>query len=247
MTGDANAAILGAYDAGADEVLVNDSHWTMRNLLLEDLDRRAHLPGFQKPMRMVQGLDASYDAAVSRHQPARAGTEGGVLNHTLLGKEVQNLLLDGEPIGETRVERIGGGRAGRAGCVRGGRRQGVPGGAGGSRRGRPRPTRSRTGSKMPWSPRCLHPVVTDRESGGRGRRDAGSAAASAARARWRADLHVRAELHAASASICECIPGVVKPTPRTTEYRELAEPGDAGDRLRKLLLALQVGQQKIYS
>jgi D-aminopeptidase len=32
MTGDANAAIGGAYDAGAEAVLVNDSHWIMRNL-----------------------------------------------------------------------------------------------------------------------------------------------------------------------------------------------------------------------
>ena len=56
MTGDANAAILGAYEAGATEVLVNDSHWTMRNLLLERLDPRARLiKGFQKPMCMVQG------------------------------------------------------------------------------------------------------------------------------------------------------------------------------------------------
>jgi hypothetical protein len=57
MTGDANAAILGAYDAGATEVLVNDSHWTMRNLLLEQLDPRARMiKGFQKPMCMVQAL-----------------------------------------------------------------------------------------------------------------------------------------------------------------------------------------------
>src|SRR3984885_12054858 len=107
MTGDANAAILGAYDGGATEVLVNDSHWTMRNLLLEDLDPRARLiKGFQKPMCMVQGLDASFDAAVFVGYHSCAGTEGGVLNHTLLGKEVQNLLLNGEPIGETRLNAL---------------------------------------------------------------------------------------------------------------------------------------------
>src|SRR5271154_2565416 len=51
MTGDANAAILGAYDAGADEVLVNDSHWIMRNLLLERLDPRARtIKGFHKSL-----------------------------------------------------------------------------------------------------------------------------------------------------------------------------------------------------
>ena len=54
MTGDANAAILGAFDGGADEVLVNDSHWIMRNLLLEQLDPRARtIKGFHKSLCMV--------------------------------------------------------------------------------------------------------------------------------------------------------------------------------------------------
>src|SRR2546423_1430010 len=107
MTGDANAAVLGAYDAGATEVLVNDSHWIMRNLLLEQLDPRARMiKGFHKPMCMVQGLDESFDAAVFVGYHSCAGTEGGVLNHTLLGKEVQNLLLNGEPIGETRLNSL---------------------------------------------------------------------------------------------------------------------------------------------
>jgi hypothetical protein len=49
------------------------------------------------------------------------------------------------------------------------------------------------------------------------------------------------------ASICECIPGVAKPTPRTTEYRA-SSPSEAMPVIvAQLLLALQVGQQKIYS
>ena len=104
MTGDANAAVLGAYDGGADEVLVNDSHWIMRNLLLERLDPRARtIKGFHKSLCMVQGLDASYDGAVFVGYHACAGTEGGVLNHTMLGKEIQNVYLNGEPTGETRL------------------------------------------------------------------------------------------------------------------------------------------------
>ncbi|MGH3399413.1 MAG: M55 family metallopeptidase [Streptosporangiaceae bacterium] len=104
MTGDANAAILGAYDGGADEVLVNDSHWIMRNLLLERLDPRARtIKGFHKSLCMVQGLDASYHGAVFAGYHACAGTEGGVLNHTLLGKEIQNIYLNGEVTGETRL------------------------------------------------------------------------------------------------------------------------------------------------
>ncbi|HEX9546159.1 MAG TPA: M55 family metallopeptidase, partial [Acidimicrobiales bacterium] len=96
MTGDANAAIGGAYDAGAEAVLVNDSHWIMRNLLIHDLDKRARvIKGFHKPLCMLQGLDGSFGAAVFVGYHSCAGTEGGVLNHTMLGKEVQNIYLNG--------------------------------------------------------------------------------------------------------------------------------------------------------
>jgi len=49
------------------------------------------------------------------------------------------------------------------------------------------------------------------------------------------------------ASICECIPGIAKPTPRTTEYRASAPSQAMPVIVAQLLLALQVGQQKIYS
>ena len=38
MTADVNAAVAGAYEAGATHVLVNDAHAKMRNLIVEDLD-----------------------------------------------------------------------------------------------------------------------------------------------------------------------------------------------------------------
>src|SRR5512135_3794063 len=57
MTAETNAAIAGACDAGATGVLVNDSHGDMRNLVLDDLDRRAELiTGSLKPLSMVQGV-----------------------------------------------------------------------------------------------------------------------------------------------------------------------------------------------
>src|SRR5437773_1863056 len=64
MTRDTNAVIAGAFDGGADEVIVNDSHDLMRNLLVEDLDPRVWvIRGYHKPQAMVEGLDGSYNAA----------------------------------------------------------------------------------------------------------------------------------------------------------------------------------------
>lgn len=101
MTSDANAAIAGAYEGGASDVLVCDSHAPSRNLLPEELDPRARLVrGAYKPRRMAAGLDASFDAVLLVGYHARAGSGPGVLNHTWVGKELQSLRIQGEPAGE---------------------------------------------------------------------------------------------------------------------------------------------------
>ena len=104
MTGDANAAIEGAFEAGATGVLVNDAHGSTKNLRIDLIDSRATLirgPG--KSQRMAHGLDASFQAACLVGYHARAGVQHGVLNHTWMGREIQNVYLNGEVCGETRL------------------------------------------------------------------------------------------------------------------------------------------------
>ncbi|MFF5110060.1 M55 family metallopeptidase [Streptosporangium sp. NPDC000509] len=104
MTGDANAVVAGAFDAGATAVRVNDAHGSTKNLRIDLLDERATLlrgPG--KPLRMGQGLDASHRAACFVGYHARAGVQHGVLNHTWMGREIHNIYLNGEVCGETRL------------------------------------------------------------------------------------------------------------------------------------------------
>lgn len=61
LTGDVNALVDGAFKGGATEVVVNESHWTMNNLLKEDLDPRAELiRGTIKRGCMMEGLDESF-------------------------------------------------------------------------------------------------------------------------------------------------------------------------------------------
>src|SRR3954468_19550284 len=77
MTGEANAAIRGAFNAGADEVLVNDSHGTMDNLLHDRIDPRARiLFGAPRPSCMVQGISAADSLAVFIGYHAAAGSSG---------------------------------------------------------------------------------------------------------------------------------------------------------------------------
>lgn len=100
MTEDVNAAVRGAYAAGATEVLVNDAHGPMRNLLPDLLDPRALLiKGRPKPMGMMEGLTPEYDAAICIGFHARAGVLG-VLSHSFMGHEIEDIWLDDQPTGE---------------------------------------------------------------------------------------------------------------------------------------------------
>ncbi|MFC9694829.1 M55 family metallopeptidase [Kribbella sp. NPDC056951] len=100
MTEDVNAAIRGAYAAGATAVLVNDAHGPMRNLLPDQLDPRATLiKGRPKPMGMIEGLDDSYDAVLCVGFHARAGILG-VLSHSFMGHEIEDIWLDDQVTGE---------------------------------------------------------------------------------------------------------------------------------------------------
>lgn len=101
MTGEVNAAVEGALAAGATDILVNDAHWSMRNILLEDLHPAARLiSGTPKPLCMMQGIDEGFDVAFFVGYHAQAGTPRSVLDHTYAGI-VYQVLLNGQPMGET--------------------------------------------------------------------------------------------------------------------------------------------------
>lgn len=96
FTSDVNAAVTGFLAAGADEVLINEAHWTMRNLLLEQLDDRAQLlTGRHKALSMVEGIqrgDIDGIAFVGYHTGAG---EEGVLAHTYLANSITGVWADG--------------------------------------------------------------------------------------------------------------------------------------------------------
>ena len=104
MTAECNAAVEGCFLAGASEVLVNDSHGTMLNLLQEQLDPRVRVVrGRTKSLGMMQGIDSSTQATMFVGYHAAAGHGDGVLNHTMRGRDVLGVFLNDEPAGELRL------------------------------------------------------------------------------------------------------------------------------------------------
>ncbi|HEY7506802.1 MAG TPA: M55 family metallopeptidase, partial [Nitrososphaera sp.] len=101
MTEDINAAIRGAYDAEATEVVVADGHWNGSNILVEELDRRARLnSGSPSPLSMMQGIDESVDAVFFIGYHARNGSESAILDHTWSSRTVANVWLNDLLTGE---------------------------------------------------------------------------------------------------------------------------------------------------
>lgn len=101
MTGDVNAAVRGAFDGGAKEVLVADGHWNGSNILIEELDARALLnTGSPSPLSMMQGIDESVDGVVFIGYHARHGSSKAVLDHTWSSTCVHNVWVNGVQAGE---------------------------------------------------------------------------------------------------------------------------------------------------
>lgn len=95
MTEETNAAIAGALEAGATEIVVRDSHGSARNILPDLLRPEARLiREWAGPMSMMEGLDRTFDAVVFVGYHARAGTPDAVLKHTM-SLTLADVILNG--------------------------------------------------------------------------------------------------------------------------------------------------------
>ncbi|WP_078596715.1 M55 family metallopeptidase [Evansella clarkii] len=103
MTEEVNVAVEGALEAGAEEILVNDSHGTMKNLIPELLHEEAeYIIGTPKKLAMMEGIDESFDAAILLGYHARMGQDG-ILNHSYSGRVVRNIKINGVDYGEIGI------------------------------------------------------------------------------------------------------------------------------------------------
>lgn len=100
MTNEVNAVVSTIFESGPATIVVNDSHGDMQNLLHTQLDPRVeYIQSNIKPLGMVQGLDASFDAVIFIGYHAMAGAENGFLAHTG-SSSVKGLWLNGVEVGE---------------------------------------------------------------------------------------------------------------------------------------------------
>ena len=106
LLAEVNAAIAGAIAAGAEEIVVNDSHGAMRNLPADELAGEASsVSGSHKPLYMMEGLDESFDAILFVSYHGSVGVASG-LSHSYNPRAVLEARIDGAVTGEAGINAL---------------------------------------------------------------------------------------------------------------------------------------------
>jgi D-amino peptidase len=100
LCADVNAAIAGAFEGGATEVLVSDGHGSGFNFLLEEMDERAVYERPNGALNYLPGLDESFAGVFCVGYHAMAGTQNGFLDHTQSTTEWLNYFINNRRTGE---------------------------------------------------------------------------------------------------------------------------------------------------
>jgi D-amino peptidase len=107
LLAEVNAAIDGASEAGASSFLVNDAHAFMFNLPPAAVHGEASLlSGRHKPLYMMEGLDASFDAAFFIAYHGSIGHERAILSHTYNPSAIWEVKLNGVVVGESALNAL---------------------------------------------------------------------------------------------------------------------------------------------
>lgn len=103
-TAEVRAAIEGARAAGPCDVLVNDSHGPMYNLLLDELPDDVRIVfGNRKPHSMVQDAERGHDGAFFVGYHGGAGDANAVLCHTYTPSVVYDVRVNGVRCSEATI------------------------------------------------------------------------------------------------------------------------------------------------
>jgi len=101
MTAEVNAAIDAARAAGADEILVSDSHGNGQNLLIEELPEDVMVVrSWPRPLGMMDGIDESFDGAIFLGYHSSTSNTRGVRAHTMSSASITELRLNGRAMSE---------------------------------------------------------------------------------------------------------------------------------------------------
>ena len=101
MTQEVNAAIEAAFEAGATEIVVSDSHGNGQNLLIEKLPKNILLVrAWPRPLMMMQGIDETFAGAIFIGYHTATTNSQGIRAHTISSARLADVRLKGISVSE---------------------------------------------------------------------------------------------------------------------------------------------------
>ncbi len=94
-------------DFGVKEIVINDSHWYMNNLRIENLPGFVNLiSGYPKPLSMMEGIDKGFDMCMFIGYHSAASTTYGHLAHTYSSRVINRIEINGNLCSEAYINAL---------------------------------------------------------------------------------------------------------------------------------------------
>jgi D-amino peptidase len=101
MTQEVNAAVEAAFEAGATEIVISDSHGNGQNLLIEKLPKNVLLVrSWPRPLMMMQGIDETFAGVIFIGYHTGTTNPQGVRAHTISSARLTDVRLKGVSVSE---------------------------------------------------------------------------------------------------------------------------------------------------
>src|SRR5436190_8653430 len=104
MTEEVKAATEAAFEAGATEVVISDSHGNGENLLIDKLPKNVTIVrSWPRPLMMMQGIDETFDGVIFIGYHTSTNNMAGVRAHTISSARLADVRLNGKSMPEAGI------------------------------------------------------------------------------------------------------------------------------------------------
>ncbi|MEK6288922.1 MAG: M55 family metallopeptidase [Acidobacteriota bacterium] len=104
MTEEVKAATEAAFEAGATEIVISDSHGNGENLLIERLPRNVTIVrSWPRPLMMMEGIDETFDGVIFLGYHTSTTNMSGVRAHTISSARLADVRLNGTSMPEAGI------------------------------------------------------------------------------------------------------------------------------------------------
>lgn len=104
MTEEVKAATEAAFEAGATEIVISDSHGNGENLLIEKLPSNVTIVrSWPRPLMMMQGIDETFDGVIFLGYHTGTTNMSGVRAHTISSARLADIRLNGTSMSEAGI------------------------------------------------------------------------------------------------------------------------------------------------